>query len=102
MTAGGYDAFDDPDAYPGTQVLKNRLGTRDPAVLQAFEVEMTTLRAGEPLPAGCPASCAQTGGCHLAPWPSCPCSPTENAVQGPRQRPYIAVNDALASTFAWM
>lgn len=52
MTAGSYDAFDDPYAYPGTQVLKNRLGTRDPAVLQAFEVEMTTLRAREPLPAG--------------------------------------------------
>jgi len=52
MTFGGYDAFDDPYSYRGTDVLKNRLGTRDPALLQAFELEMSALRADEPLPAG--------------------------------------------------
>lgn len=52
MTGGGYDAFDDPYAYKGTTVLKNRLKTRSAATLQAFEVEMTALRAEEPLPLG--------------------------------------------------
>lgn len=52
MNIGGYDAFDDPYSYKGTAVLKNRLRTKDPAVLQAFELEMTTLRAAEPLPQG--------------------------------------------------
>jgi cell filamentation protein len=52
MTGGGYDAFDDPYAYKGTTVLKNRLKTRNAATLQAFEVEMTALRAEEPLPSG--------------------------------------------------
>lgn len=52
MTLGGYDAFDDPYCYPGTSCLKNRLRTRDPALLQNFELEMSTLRAEEPLPAG--------------------------------------------------
>jgi cell filamentation protein len=52
MTAGGYDTFDDPYAYKGTSVLKNRLKTRDAAVLAAFEMEMTALRAEEPLPRG--------------------------------------------------
>ncbi|HEV2603447.1 MAG TPA: Fic family protein [Microvirga sp.] len=48
----GYDAFDDPYTYKGTTTLKNRLGLRDPALLEAFELEMTTLRAGEALPRG--------------------------------------------------
>ena len=52
MTIGGYDAFDDPYSYRGTDVLKNRLGTRDPEILQAFELEMSALRADEPLPTG--------------------------------------------------
>lgn len=52
MAFGGYDAFDDPYCYKGTQVLKNRLGLRDPEQLEAFELEMTALRAREPLPAG--------------------------------------------------
>lgn len=52
MTNGGYDAFDDPYSYKGTNVLKNRLRTRDPDILEAFELEMTTLRADEPLPEG--------------------------------------------------
>jgi len=52
MNLGGYDAFDDPYAYKGTQTLKNRLGLRDPVQLEAFELEMTALRANEALPAG--------------------------------------------------
>ena len=48
----GYEAFDDPYAYPGTSVLQNRLDIRDAGVLEAFEVEISTLRAEEPLPRG--------------------------------------------------
>lgn len=50
--ADGYDAFDDPYAYKGTTTLKNKLRLRDPALLESFELEMTTLRAREGLPAG--------------------------------------------------
>ncbi len=52
MSDGGYDAFDDPYAYAGTTVLKNRLDIRDQQRLQAFELEMSTLRSTEPLPVG--------------------------------------------------
>jgi cell filamentation protein len=52
VTLGGYDAFDDPYSYKGSNCLKNRLGLRDPDVLQAFELEMSSLRAAEPLPTG--------------------------------------------------
>ena len=52
MTDGGYDAFDDPYAYRNTNVLRNRAGLRDANLLEAFELEMTALRAEEPLPAG--------------------------------------------------
>jgi cell filamentation protein len=48
----GYNAFDDPYAYPGTSVLQNRLDIRDAGILEAFEVEIFTLRAEEPLPHG--------------------------------------------------
>lgn len=48
----GYDVFDDPYCYKGTFVLKNRAGIRDAATLEAFEVEMSSLRAQEPLPSG--------------------------------------------------
>lgn len=48
----GYDAFDDPYCYTGTGVLRNKAGLRDPEILEAFELEMTTLRAEEPLPEG--------------------------------------------------
>ena len=48
----GYDAFDDPYCYKGTTTLKNKLGLRDPALLESFELEMTTLRASETLPDG--------------------------------------------------
>ncbi len=52
MSPEGYDAFEDPYCYPGTSVLRNRLDIRDQAELNAFEVEITTLRAEEPLPVG--------------------------------------------------
>jgi cell filamentation protein len=52
VSFGGYDAFDDPYSYKGLNCLKNRLGLRDPTALQAFELEMSTLRAEEPLPRG--------------------------------------------------
>jgi cell filamentation protein len=52
MSMGGYDAFDDPYAYAGTTVLRNLLDIRDQDTLDAFEVEITTLRAEEPLPDG--------------------------------------------------
>ena len=48
----GYDLFDDPYCYKGTFVLKNRASIRDAAILEAFELEMTALRAEVPLPAG--------------------------------------------------
>lgn len=52
MTDAGYEALDDPYSYRGTAVLKNRAHLRDPDLLEAFELEMTALRAEEPLPAG--------------------------------------------------
>lgn len=47
-----YEAPEDPYCYPGTTVLKNLAGIRDPARLEAFELDMTSQRATEPLPAG--------------------------------------------------
>jgi hypothetical protein len=44
-----YDAFDDPYWYRGIDCLKNKLGLRDPVQLEAFELEMSSLRAGYPL-----------------------------------------------------
>lgn len=52
MSFGGYDAFDDPYCYPGTAVLQNLLNIRDPYQQSAFELEISTLRAEEPLPQG--------------------------------------------------
>lgn len=52
MSGEGYDAFDDPYAYRGSSVLKNKAGLRDAALLEAFELELTTLRSEEPLPQG--------------------------------------------------
>lgn len=50
---GGYDAVDDdPYVDPETGVLKNLLDIRDAKLLDDFEVEMTSLRAREPFPAG--------------------------------------------------
>jgi cell filamentation protein, protein adenylyltransferase len=47
-----YESQPDPYCYPGTDVLKNRLGLRDGKALAAFEAEITAQRAAEPLPAG--------------------------------------------------
>jgi len=54
VTGSRYDADDveDPYSYRGTACLKNKLGLRSPETLQAFELEMSTVRADEPLPAG--------------------------------------------------
>jgi cell filamentation protein len=47
-----YSAVADPYCYPKTTVLTNRLNLRDQAQLDAFEAEITTQRAAEPLPKG--------------------------------------------------
>jgi len=47
-----YEVLDDPYCYKNTFVLKNKAGIREAARLQSFELEMSTLRAEEPLPAG--------------------------------------------------
>ncbi len=47
-----YESGPDPYCYPGSRVLKNRLGLRDQAELDAFEVMITTQRGEEPLPRG--------------------------------------------------
>ncbi|HEV7691895.1 MAG TPA: Fic family protein [Hyphomonadaceae bacterium] len=52
MTGDPYEAFDDPYCYENTDVLKNRAGLRDQALLDDFELEMMNLRALEPLPEG--------------------------------------------------
>ncbi len=52
MTSVEYEVFDDPYCYPGTLCLKNRIGLTEHELLEAFEVEMTTLRAEESLPDG--------------------------------------------------
>lgn len=52
MSATGYDTAHDSYCYKNTSVLKNRAGLRDQAALDGFELEMTTLRALEPMPRG--------------------------------------------------
>ncbi|TPQ51562.1 adenosine monophosphate-protein transferase [Prosthecomicrobium hirschii] len=47
-----YTSHRDPYCYAGTTVLKNRLGLRDQARLDAFETEVTAQRFREPLPSG--------------------------------------------------
>lgn len=47
-----YDAVPDPYCYPGTTVLKNRLGLKSQEALDSFEHDMTALRFDEPLPEG--------------------------------------------------
>jgi cell filamentation protein len=47
-----YDVFNDPYCYQDTFVLRNKAGIRGADLLQAFELEMSTIRAEEPLPAG--------------------------------------------------
>lgn len=52
MAFEAYEAFDDPYSYKGTGTLKNKLGLRDPVLLESFELEMTAIRANEALPDG--------------------------------------------------
>jgi cell filamentation protein len=52
VTGGGYDAFEDPYSYRNSDVLKNKPGFRDADILEAFELEMATLRSEEALPKG--------------------------------------------------
>jgi cell filamentation protein len=47
-----YEAFDDPYCYPGSTVLKNRLGLLDQATLDDFAARITAQRAQEPLALG--------------------------------------------------
>jgi cell filamentation protein len=47
-----YDAADDPYTYENSTVLVNKLDLRDQAELDAFEAEISTARAQEPLPEG--------------------------------------------------
>jgi cell filamentation protein len=47
-----YDAVPDPYCYPGTTVLINKLDLRGADRLAAFEAEITSQRAAEPLPDG--------------------------------------------------
>lgn len=47
-----YEATPDPYCYPDSDVLKNKAGIRDAAVLEAYEAAMTFARSEEPLPAG--------------------------------------------------
>jgi cell filamentation protein len=47
-----YESAPDPYCYPESGVLKNRLGLRDQAELDAFEALITAQRGEEPLPRG--------------------------------------------------
>jgi cell filamentation protein len=47
-----YDAVEDPYTYKNSTVLKNKLDLRNQAELDAFEAEISSARAEEPLPEG--------------------------------------------------
>jgi cell filamentation protein len=47
-----YDAIEDPYTYKNSTVLVNKLDLREQAELDAFEVEISSARAEEPLPDG--------------------------------------------------
>lgn len=47
-----YETTDDPYCYPGTNILKNVPGLRDPIALDEFEAAASAQRSDEPLPAG--------------------------------------------------
>jgi cell filamentation protein len=47
-----YDAVEDPYTYKNSTVLKNKLDLRNQAELNAFEAEISSARAEEPLPEG--------------------------------------------------
>jgi cell filamentation protein len=52
MIDGRYEVFNDPYCYKGSSVLRNKAKLRDDDLLSKFELEMTSLRAREPLPEG--------------------------------------------------
>ena len=52
MVRSAYDSFLDPFCYKGSSVLKNKAGLRDYDALESYELEMMSLRAQEPWPAG--------------------------------------------------
>ena len=47
-----YDAIDDPYTYENSTVLINKLDLREQTALDAFEAEISSARADEPLPEG--------------------------------------------------
>jgi cell filamentation protein len=47
-----YDAIEDPYTYKNSTVLVNKLDLREQGELDAFEAEISSARAEEPLPAG--------------------------------------------------
>jgi cell filamentation protein len=47
-----YDAIDDPSTYENSTVLINKLDLRNQDELDAYEAEISSARAGEPLPEG--------------------------------------------------
>ena len=47
-----YDAIDDPYTYENSTVLVNKLDLRAQSELEAFEAEISSARADEPLPEG--------------------------------------------------
>jgi cell filamentation protein len=47
-----YEAVDDPYCYPGTTVLKNKLGLKKQSDLDKFEAEISLERSSVPLPSG--------------------------------------------------
>lgn len=47
-----YEGDEDPYLEPGTDILRNRLGIRDAAKLEAVEYELTSIRAQQGLPPG--------------------------------------------------
>jgi cell filamentation protein len=47
-----YDAINDPYTYEDSTVLVNKLDLRDQTELDAFEAEISSARAEEPLPDG--------------------------------------------------
>ncbi|MBR0693750.1 Fic family protein [Bradyrhizobium lablabi] len=47
-----YDAVEDPYTYENSTVLMNKLGLQSQAELDAFETEISSARAEEPLPDG--------------------------------------------------
>jgi cell filamentation protein len=52
MTGDPYDVPEDPYCYADTDVLRNTADLRDQALLDDYELEMTSLRAQEALPEG--------------------------------------------------